>query len=51
LKGGVFDAIARLDFGFMGVIIVAAFVITWVGAYAIFKIRRVEERWGRMVRS
>src|SRR6267378_226842 len=51
LKGGVFDAVARLDFGFMGVIIVAAFVITWVGAYAIFKIRRVEERWGRMVRS
>jgi len=51
LKGGAFDAIARLDFGLMGVIIVAAFVITWVGAYAIFKIRRVEERWGRMVRS
>jgi nickel/cobalt transporter (NiCoT) family protein len=47
LKGGIFDAIARLDFGLMGVIIVAAFVVTWVGAYAIFKVRRVEERWGR----
>jgi nickel/cobalt transporter (NiCoT) family protein len=50
LKGGVFDAIARIDFGLMGVIIVGAFVITWIGAYAIFRVRRVEERWGRMVR-
>jgi high-affinity nickel-transport protein len=50
LKGPVPDAIARLDFGLMGVIIVAAFVVTWIGAYAIFRVRRVEERWGRMVR-
>ena len=48
---GAFDALAKLDFGLMRVIIVGAFVVTWVGAYAIFKVRRVEERWGRMVGS
>ncbi len=37
---------AKLNFGLMGVIIVGAFVVTWVDAYAIFKLRRVEERWG-----
>jgi hypothetical protein len=30
-------------------VIVAAFVVTWVVAFAIFKVRRVEERWGEMV--
>jgi len=51
LKGGLFDVVAHLDFGFMGVIIVAAFLVTWIGAYAIFRIRRVDERWGQMVRK
>jgi nickel/cobalt transporter (NiCoT) family protein len=49
LRGGIWDAIRGLDFGFMGVIIVAAFVLTWVGAITIYKTRRIEERWGRMV--
>ncbi len=49
LKGGVWSAIGRLDFANMGFIIVGAFVVTWVGAITIFKLRRVEERWGAMV--
>src|SRR5579859_6937100 len=49
LTGGVFDAIRGLDFGILGLIIVGAFVVTWVGAFAIFKLRRVEERWTALV--
>jgi nickel/cobalt transporter (NiCoT) family protein len=49
LRGGVFDAIGGLNFGSLGFVIVAAFVVTWVVAFAIFKVRRVEERWGEMV--
>jgi high-affinity nickel-transport protein len=49
LKGGVFDSIGGLNFGSLGFVIVGAFVVTWVAAFAIFKVRRVEERWGEMV--
>lgn len=45
LMGGVWDAIGRLDFSTIGFIIVSAFIVTWVAAFAIFKLRRVEERW------
>jgi high-affinity nickel-transport protein len=49
LKGGPYDLIAGLDFGVMGFVIVAAFVLTWAVAYAYFKVGRVEERWSEMV--
>jgi nickel/cobalt transporter (NiCoT) family protein len=49
LQGPVFDAIAGLDFNMMGFVIVVAFVATWLLAFAIFKLRRVEERWGELV--
>jgi nickel/cobalt transporter (NiCoT) family protein len=49
LKGGPFDAIAGLDFGVLGFVIVAAFVVTWAVAFTIFKLRRVEERWTELV--
>jgi nickel/cobalt transporter (NiCoT) family protein len=49
LRGQPFDAVARLDFGSLGVFIVVAFVVTWVAAFAIFKYRRVEERWSALV--
>ena len=49
LKGGVFEAIGGLNFGSLGFVIVGAFVVTWAAAFAIFKVRRVEERWGEMV--
>ncbi|MBV8083730.1 MAG: HoxN/HupN/NixA family nickel/cobalt transporter [Chloroflexi bacterium] len=45
LEGGVFGYIAGLDFANLGFIIVGAFVVAWVGAFAWFKLRRVEERW------
>ena len=45
LRGQPFDAVAAVNFGVMGFVIVGAFVLTWVGAFAVFKFRRVEERW------
>ena len=49
LRGTIFDAIGGLDFGSLGFVIVAAFVVTWVAAFAIFKLRRVEQHWGELV--
>jgi nickel/cobalt transporter (NiCoT) family protein len=49
LRGSPFDAVARLDFGSIGLFIVGAFIVTWVVAFAVFKLRRVEERWSALV--
>jgi len=49
LKGGIFDAIGALSFGSLGFVIVGAFALTWAAAFTIFKVRRVEERWGELV--
>jgi high-affinity nickel-transport protein len=50
LHGLVFGAIAGFDFiGEAGYVIVAAFVVTWVGAFAIYKWRRIDERWAELV--
>lgn len=50
LHGGVYDAIAGFDFiGKAGYVIVGAFVIAWVGAFAIYKVRRIDERWGERI--
>src|SRR5205807_5202422 len=50
LHGGVFDAIASFDFiGQAGYVIVAAFIVTWAGAFAIYKWRRIDERWAAIV--
>ena len=46
LRGAVFDAVVGFNFvGTAGFVIVGAFVLTWIVAFAIFKLRRVEERW------
>jgi high-affinity nickel-transport protein len=49
LQGGVFSFIRGLDFGVLGFVIVAAFVLTWAAAFTVFKVRRVEERWSELV--
>src|SRR5438874_6742391 len=50
LHGTLFDAIASFDFiGQAGYVIVAAFIVTWAGAFAIYKWRRIDERWAAMV--
>ena len=50
LRGGAFDVIAGFDFiGKAGYVIVAAFAVAWVGAFAIYKWRRIDERWAAYV--
>jgi high-affinity nickel-transport protein len=52
LRGGPFDAVARFDlFGKAGFFIVGLFVVTWLVAFLVFKLRRVEERWNALVDS
>ena len=51
LHGQPFDAIAGLDFGTVGLVIVASFVVAWAAAFAIYKLRRVEERWSALVET
>jgi high-affinity nickel-transport protein len=51
LRGEPWTAIAGLNFTNMGFIIVAAFVVTWLGAFAVYKTRRVEERWSAKLES
>jgi nickel/cobalt transporter (NiCoT) family protein len=46
LQGGVFSAIAGFDIiGKAGYMIVGAFLVAWAGAFAIYKVRRIDERW------
>jgi nickel/cobalt transporter (NiCoT) family protein len=49
LRGAPFDAVAHLDFGSIGLFIVGAFVVTWAAAFAVYRLRRVEERWSALV--
>ena len=50
LHGAVFNAIANFDFiGKAGYVIVAAFILAWVGAFVIYKVRRIDERWAALV--
>jgi nickel/cobalt transporter (NiCoT) family protein len=49
--GGFWDVVNTLDFNKMGFIIVAAFVVTWIAAFTIWKTQRIEDRWGAMVKQ
>ena len=51
LEGGVWTAIAGFDLGSLGFVIVGSFVVAWIAAFAIFRLRRVEERWTALVES
>ena len=51
LTGRLWGAIGGLDFGFMGFVIVGAFVVTWVVAFTIYRTQHIEERWGSLLRS
>ncbi|HYM67826.1 MAG TPA: HoxN/HupN/NixA family nickel/cobalt transporter, partial [Patescibacteria group bacterium] len=46
LHGGIFSAITSFNIlGRAGFVIVGAFLVAWVGAFAIYKARRIDERW------
>jgi high-affinity nickel-transport protein len=45
LRGGFWSWLGGLDFGTLGYVVVGAFVVTWAVAFAVWKTRRIEERW------
>jgi nickel/cobalt transporter (NiCoT) family protein len=45
LTGWVWEVISGLDLNAVGFVIVALFALTWVGAVAIWRLGRIEERW------
>ncbi len=51
LRGQPWDTVASFDIGAMGFVIVGAFILTWVVAFLIFRLRHVEERWESMLRQ
>jgi high-affinity nickel-transport protein len=47
LRGGMYTFIAQLDFGVLGYLIVALFLLAWACSVAFWKFGRIEERFGR----
>ncbi len=46
LRGALWTRIEALDLGALGYLLVGLFLITWVVSYGIWKVGRLEERWG-----
>ncbi|MDQ6846395.1 MAG: HoxN/HupN/NixA family nickel/cobalt transporter [Candidatus Dormibacteraeota bacterium] len=45
LSGGVWDFLSSINLNVIGFIIVGTFVVTWLGALAIWRFARIEQRW------
>ncbi len=45
LQGGAWDLILGIDMNVLGYLVVGLFVVTWVGALALWRFGRIEERW------
>jgi high-affinity nickel-transport protein len=46
LTGGFWDWLNNLDFGTIGYAVVALFIATWAVSLLVWKLRRIEQRWG-----
>src|SRR6478672_5245037 len=46
LSGGLWDWLNGLDFETLGYVVVALFVVMWAMSVSIWKLRRIEDRWG-----
>ena len=47
LSGPFWDQVTTIDLNAIGFVIVGALVVTWIGALAIWRFGRIEERWSR----
>jgi high-affinity nickel-transport protein len=45
LRGGVWGVLSAIDLNTVGFIIVGMFVVTWLGALAVWRYGRIEKRW------
>jgi len=50
-RGAAWDALENLNFGIIGGIIVAAFIVSWAGAFLIYRSQHIEERWSAALRQ
>jgi high-affinity nickel-transport protein len=50
VDNGFFNWLNNLNFETLGYVIVGSFLFFWIGSVVLFKLRKVEERWGGMVR-
>jgi high-affinity nickel-transport protein len=46
LSGGFWDWLNGLDFETLGYFVVALFLVMWAASVSIWKLRRIEDRWG-----
>jgi high-affinity nickel-transport protein len=51
LEGGFWRWVANLDLNLVGYGIVGLFVVTWAGAFAVWRLARIEEKWGAGMQS
>jgi high-affinity nickel-transport protein len=51
LSGGFWAFLDNLDFGHIGYVVVGLFVATWACSVILWKARRIEERWGALVKA
>ena len=51
LTGGFWETVDQLNFGIIGAIIVAAFVVSWAGAFLIYRSQHIEERWNAALKT
>jgi high-affinity nickel-transport protein len=51
LEGGFWTWVSDLDLNLVGYGIVGLFVVTWAGAFAVWRLARIEERWTAGVQS
>jgi high-affinity nickel-transport protein len=49
LEGGFWSFLDNLDFGHIGYVVVGLFVVTWLLSLTLWKVRRIEHRWGAML--
>jgi high-affinity nickel-transport protein len=49
LEGGFWAFLDTLDFGRIGYVVVGLFVVTWLFSLALWKARRIEQRWGSLL--
>ena len=49
LSGPFWDWIGNLDFSLLGYFIVGAFVVCWLGSMVLYRVRRIDERYGNQL--
>jgi nickel/cobalt transporter (NiCoT) family protein len=45
LSGGFWEWVSSIDLNAVGYIVVGLFVVTWAGAFAVWRLAGLEERW------